>query len=100
MFVVGHQDYVRSVRVTPLGPETTRLTIDWLLPASSMDVDPALIMKMTNFARQVVKEDGHACELNQRGLRSNRHQQGVLMPQEHDVLAFDNWVRQSLKTAP
>ncbi len=96
MFVVAHQDYVRSVRVMPLGPESTRLTVDWLLPASSMNADPTLIKKMTNFARQVVKEDARACELNQKGLRSSRHQQGVLMPQEYDVLAFDNWVRERL----
>ena len=99
MFVVAHQDYVRSVRVMPLGPETTRLTIDWLLPASSMNAEPALISKMTNFSRQVVKEDARACELNQQGLRSSRHQQGVLMPQEHDVLGFNNWVRELLGEA-
>lgn len=96
MFVVAHQDYVRSVRMMPLGPETTRLTVDWLLPASSMNAEPALMEKMTSFARQVVMEDARACELNQKGLRSSRHQQGVLMPQEYDVLAFDNWVRMKL----
>lgn len=99
MFVVAHRDYVRSVRVMPLGPETTRLTIDWLLPESSMNADAALIRRMTNFARQVVKEDARACEMNQRGLRSSRHQRGVLMPQEHDVLAFNDWVRELLGEA-
>jgi len=99
MFVVAHRDYVRSVRMMPLGPETTRLIVDWLLPPSSMNAEPALIEKMTNFARQVVMEDARACELNQKGLRSSRHQQGVLMPQEYDVLAFDNWVRERLGEA-
>jgi len=96
MFVVAHQDYVRSVRVLPLGPETTCLSVDWLLPKGSMSTDSAEIEKLTRFARQVVSEDARACELNQRGLRAKAHQQGVLMPQEYDVLAFDNWVRDCL----
>lgn len=96
VFIIAHQDYVRSVRVIPLGPEKMRLSIDWLLPESSLDADPELIEQMIAFARQVVKEDGRACELNQKGLKSIRHQQGVLMPQEYDVLEFDNWVRDCL----
>jgi Rieske 2Fe-2S family protein len=96
VFVVAHQDYVRSVRVMPTGPESTRLSIDWLLPESSMDADPQRIEQMIAFAHQVVVEDGHACELNQQGLKSIRHQQGVLLPQEYDVLAFNNWVRECL----
>jgi len=93
IFVVAHKDYVRSVRVMPLGPETTQLTIDWLLPEASMECDPAIIENMVSFARQVVTEDARACELNQQGLKSNRHQHGVLMPQEYGVLAFNHWVR-------
>ncbi|HKX54999.1 MAG TPA: aromatic ring-hydroxylating dioxygenase subunit alpha [Xanthomonadales bacterium] len=100
MFVVAHRDYVRSVRVTPLTPETTLLTVDWLLPTTSMDAPAEQIESVIAFARQVVTEDARACELNQQGLKSIRHQQGVLMPQEYDVLAFNNWLRQSLMTAP
>ncbi|MDZ4730370.1 MAG: aromatic ring-hydroxylating dioxygenase subunit alpha [Xanthomonadales bacterium] len=99
VFVVAHQDYVRSVRVMPMGPESTRLIVDWLLPESSLNADPELIEQMLAFARQVVKEDGRACELNQQGLKSIRHQHGVLMPQEYDVLAFDNWLRDQLKSS-
>lgn len=96
MFVVAHRDYVRSVRVLPLSPESTRLTVDWLLPAGSMHADPEVLEEMIAFARQVVLEDGRACELNQQGLKSIRHQQGVLMPQEYDVLGFNNWLRSCL----
>ncbi|HET6565880.1 MAG TPA: aromatic ring-hydroxylating dioxygenase subunit alpha [Xanthomonadales bacterium] len=96
VFVVAHSDYVRSVRVLPLGPETTLLTVDWLLPRSSMDAPPEQIESIIAFAGQVVKEDARACELNQKGLKSNRHQHGVLLPQEYELLAFDNWVRKCL----
>jgi Rieske 2Fe-2S family protein len=96
MFVVAHRDYVRSVRVLPLGPESTRLTVDWLLPEQSLQADPAVLEEMIAFGRQVVSEDGRACELNQQGLKAMPHRQGVLMPQEYDVLGFDNWVRRKL----
>jgi Rieske 2Fe-2S family protein len=100
MFVVAHRDYVRSVRVQPLGPESTRLTVDWLLPENSMQADRVVIEEMISFARQVVSEDGRACELNQQGLKAIPHHQGVLLPQEYDVLAFDNWLRQRLGEVP
>ena len=32
MFIVAHVDYVRAVSLTPLGPERTRLTAEWLFP--------------------------------------------------------------------
>lgn len=95
MFVVGHVDYVRSVRVWPLGPERTRLTVDWmLLPevlGAGVDIE-----RLTAFARQVVTEDAGVCELNQQGLHSRRHEHGVLLPLEYDVLDFQNWVRKRL----
>jgi Rieske 2Fe-2S family protein len=98
VFVVAHRDFVRSVRVLPLGPESTLLTVDWLLPASSMNAPKEQIESIVAFARQVVSEDARACELNQKGLKSSRHQHGVLMPQEYGVLEFDNWVREQLGT--
>src|SRR5690606_15817152 len=96
VFVVAHRDFVRSVRVLPLAPETTLLTVDWLLPASSMNAPKEQIESIVAFARQVVSEDARACELNQKGLKSSQHQHGVLMPQEYGVLEFDDWVRHCL----
>jgi Rieske 2Fe-2S family protein len=94
VFIVAHVDYVRSVHVLPLGPEQTQLTVNWLLPASTLDSEYVDIDRLTRFARQVVEEDRRVCELNQAGLRCNRHHAGVLLPQEDDVLWFNNWVRE------
>ena len=92
MFVVGHVDYVRSVRVTPVGPERTALTVDWLvMPEALASGDPD-IQHLTGFARQVVLEDARVCELNQQGLRNRAHREGVLMPQEYDVARFHQWL--------
>jgi len=95
MFVIAHRDYVRSVRVWPLAPERTRLTVDWLLPANTLAMQPDL-ERLVSFARQVVAEDARACEINQGGLRSRAHRHGVLLPIEDGVAEFDDWVRAQL----
>lgn len=85
MFIVGHVDYMRTVRLVPLGPEHTLLTAEWLLA-------PQALAAVT-FGEQVLREDAGVCEINQRGLRSNRHAAGVLMPEEYELHRFHQWVR-------
>ena len=43
-----------------------------------------------------MEQDGHACELNQRGLRSTAFDRGVLMQEEYEVYAFHRWVKARL----
>lgn len=91
MFIVGHVDYVRTVRLMPLGPEQTRLTAEWLFPAQ--DMPPAGLDNIVGFGKQVMEEDAAVCELNQRGLHSRRHRAGVLMPEEYELARFHSWIR-------
>jgi Rieske 2Fe-2S family protein len=96
MYVVGHIDHMRMVTMRPLGPEQTELTVQWLFDPATL-ADPGFDLEKTiSFAKLVVEQDGAACELNQKGLRSVAHRQGVLMPQEYAVHAFHEWVRNSL----
>lgn len=91
MFIVGHVDYVRVVRLAPLGPEQTELTAEWLFSPEALaatDID-----NIVAFGTQVLEEDAGICEVNQKGLRSLRHQAGVLMPEEYDLHRFHQWVR-------
>ena len=97
MFVVGHPDYVRSVRISPRGPEDLELTIDWLLPPAVIESYGEHLEQTLALGRLVVEQDGAVCELNQRGLRSRGHRHGVLMPQEYEVWAFHEWLRQRLQ---
>lgn len=99
MFVVGHPDYVRSVRMLPQGPESVELTIDWLLPAGAPAPIGPELERLLALGRLVVEQDGAVCELNQRGLRSRGHRHGVLVPQEYELWAFHEWLRQRLNGA-
>lgn len=92
MFIVGHVDYMRTVRLTPLGPEQTELTAEWLFaPGALAEVD---IDNIVAFGTQVLEEDAAICEVNQKGLRSMRHEAGVLMPEEYELHRFHGWVRE------
>jgi Rieske 2Fe-2S family protein len=54
------------------------------------------IERLYALGRLVVAQDGRVCELNQRGLKSRRHREGVLMPQEHALKEFHDWLRDRL----
>lgn len=97
MFVVGHPDYVRSVRLLPRGPESVELTVDWLLLPEIAAAYPDQIEHTVKFGRLVVEQDGQACELNQQGLKSSRHESGVLVPQEYYLWEFHEWLRRKIK---
>ena len=85
MYVVAHVDYVRAVSLQPLGPERTRLRAEWLFTAETLAAPGFDLASVTDFASMVMLQDGAACEMNQRGLKSTAYTAGRLMPQEYDV---------------
>jgi len=93
MFIVGHVDYVRTVRLLPLGPEQTELTAEWLFPAEALSSDGKGLENIISFGTRVLEEDATICEINQKGLHSLRHAAGVLMPEEYELHRFHQWVR-------
>ena len=99
MFVVAHPDYVRSVRLYPRGPEQTELVVDWLLPPATRDSHADRFEHMLGLGRLVIEQDGRACEINQQGIKSRRHEHGVLVPQEYSVWEFHEWLRRRLAAA-
>lgn len=96
MYVVAHPDYVRSVRLLPTGPESVDLVVEWLLSAEVFAAHRQHMDSILQLGRLVVEQDGRVCELNQQGLRSMAHNAGVLVPQEHSVWEFHNWLRERL----
>lgn len=96
MFIVAHVDYVRTVTVTAVAPEVTELKAEWLFPRETLAAPDFDLGNVIDFAATVLAEDAAACEMNQRGLRSEKYRAGRLMPQEFDIFKFHQWVRASL----
>jgi Rieske 2Fe-2S family protein len=67
MFVCAHVDYARVITVVPDGPERTRLCAEWLFPRTTLDAPGFDLGDVVEFAGTVLREDGEACEMNQRG---------------------------------
>ena len=100
VFIAAHVDYMRTVRILPLGPEQTDLEVEWLFPRETLDLKDFDIDDITEFAKLVMLQDAEASELNQRGLRALPFEQGVLMPEEHYVKIFQDWVRERMTGVP
>ena len=99
MFIVAHVDYVRVVRLRPLGPERTEMSIEFLFLPETLADPKRDLMNAVEFTDIVMSEDAEICELNQRGLRALPHAGGVLMPEEYAIRQFQNWVRSELTRA-
>ncbi len=93
VFIAAHSDYVRTVSLLPDGPEAISLRVDWLLSKESLNLEQFDLSKIVDFGVEILKEDAEVCELNQRGVKSLSHKQGVLMPQEYDVVNFHKWLK-------
>ncbi|MGQ0564461.1 MAG: aromatic ring-hydroxylating oxygenase subunit alpha [Gemmobacter sp.] len=100
MYVVAHVDYIRAVRLEPTGPETTRLTAEWLFAPETLAQPGFDAGQVAAFATLVLDQDGAAAEMNQRGLRSPAYTSATLMPQEFDIARFHRWVTDRLETTP
>jgi Rieske 2Fe-2S family protein len=96
VFLVGHVDYVRVVRLLPLGPERTELRVEYLFSPQTL-ADPRFDMRnVVDFTNLVMTEDAQVCELNQQGLRAGPHVRGVVMPEEYVIRQFHDWLRAEL----
>jgi Rieske 2Fe-2S family protein len=96
VFLVGHVDYVRVVRLRPLGPEQTELRVEYLFSPETL-ADPQFDMRnVVEFTNQVMTEDAGVCELNQAGLKAVAHHRGVVMPEEYVIRQFHEWIHAQL----
>lgn len=96
VFIAAYVDYVRAVRLWPLGPEKMELRVEYLFSPQALESPDYDLRKVVDFADRVMSEDAYACEINQRGLRALPHRAGVVMPEEYMVHAFHQWVRARL----
>jgi len=96
VFIVAHVDYVRVVRLLPLAPELTAMSIEFLFLPETLGDARHNIMNAVEFTDIVMSEDAAICELNQQGLHALPHAAGVLMPEEYAIRQFQDWVRAEL----
>ena len=96
MFIGVYCDHVRIVRMLPLDTETTELRVEWLFEQDALQDDNYDISNVTDFAILVMEQDAGVCELNQQGLHSAAFREGVLMPEEHEIKTFHDWLRKQL----
>jgi glycine betaine catabolism A len=99
-YVVAHVDYVRSVRIVPMGPEHTRLIAEWLFPAETLAQPGFDVAEVAAFAKIVMTQDGAASEMNHRGMRSPAFTAARLMPEEYEIHRFQQWVLAEMETTP
>jgi Rieske 2Fe-2S family protein len=99
-YIVAHVDYVRSVRIVPLGPEKTRLIAEWHFPAETLAQPGFDAGEVAAFAKIVMTQDGEASELNQRGIRSPAFTAARLMPEEYEIHRFHQWVLAEMEETP
>lgn len=97
MFIVAHVDYVRAITVVPIAPEVTELRAEWLFQRATLEAPDFDLANVVDFASTVLAEDAAACELNQRGLHSEKFEAGTLMPQEFDIWRLHQWLRSRLE---
>ena len=96
IFLVGHVDYVRVVRLRPLGPEQTELRVEYLFSPQTLANPQFDLHNVVDFTNRVMTEDAQVCELNQQGLRAAPHVRGVVMPEEYVIRQFHEWIRTEL----
>jgi Rieske 2Fe-2S family protein len=96
VFLVGHIDYVRVVRLLPLGPEKTELRVEYLFSPQTLDDPQFDLHNIVDFTNRVMTEDAQVCELNQQGLRARPHERGVVMPEEYVIRQFHEWLHTEL----
>ena len=97
---MAHPDYVRSVRIVPVGPEKTRLIASWHFAHETMAQPGFDAEDVAAFATTVMRQDGAASEMNQRGMRSPAFRTARLMPEEYEIARFQTWVRSRMGDAP
>ena len=44
----------------------------------------------------VMKQDGEACELNQKGVYNPAREAGTLMPEEYEIKRFHDWLKSKI----
>lgn len=96
LFLNVHPDYVNAHMMVPTGPESVRITYDWLFEASRLPLSEADLQHYVALWDITNRQDARNCEWQQQGIRSREFKHGYYVPQEFDCHRFAQWVRAGL----
>ena len=98
VFVNLVPDHVILHRMFPLTPERTLVDCDWLYLPEVVESGQDLSRSVELFHR-VNQQDFDACERCQLAMGSRSYANGgVLVPSEHHIGAFHEWVRERIES--
>jgi Rieske 2Fe-2S family protein len=91
-------DHAVLTRLSPSGPECTRVTVQWLVDRDAIEGRDYQLERLLPFWQRTSEQDWDLCERNQVGVRSPAYVPGPYSPvREHNVTAFDDWYRERLE---
>jgi Rieske 2Fe-2S family protein len=101
MLLSLHPDYVMVHTLWPQAVDRTLVICEWLFDPAALaqpDIDPQDAVKFWDMTN---RQDWHACELSQRGVRSKAYTPGPFYDWQETLLAeFDRQVLQALGEEP
>lgn len=85
-------DHVVSTRLTPAGPETTRIQVQWLVDAEAVEGRDYRLETLLPFWELTSEQDWQLCEQNQAGVRSRAFTPGPYSTKrEYNVVRWTEW---------
>jgi Rieske 2Fe-2S family protein len=91
-------DHVIFHRMYPMGPDRTIVECDWLYTADVV-ADGRDVSHSVELFHRVNEQDFEACERTQPAMSSRAYRNGgVLVPSEHHIAEFHEWVMSRLST--
>jgi len=99
-YVVAHLDYVRAVRLVPMGTDKTRLIAEWYFMPETLAQPGFDAARVAAFARIVMEQDAAVSAMNHRGMASPAFTAARLMPEEYEIHRFHTWIRAEMERAP
>ena len=96
LFLNVHPDYVNAHMMVPTGPETVRITYDWLFEPERLPLGEADLAHYVALWDITNRQDARNCEWQQQGIRSREFKHGYYVPQEFDCHRFAQWVSAEL----
>ncbi len=86
-----HPDYVLVHFLTPLAPDRTRVSCEWLVPPAALASTSQDFDDVVGFWDLTNRQDWQLCERAQAGVVSRGYRQGPYQTSEDCVHSFDRW---------